>query len=431
MARLCLLFAAGGALVAAALTPAGRAAADALTVLHSFTGKDGAEPLGGVIFDADSNLYGTTNAGGAKNFGAVYKLTPNGQKSVLHSFSLCPGSGKCVEGNSPQGPLAIDASSNLIGTAAAGGASGGCVGGTVFAIAPDETETILHAFCPKGGRRDGEHPRGGVVMDGSGNLYGITSDGGANGNGAVYQLLGPDYTTYNLLYSFCSQGSTACTDGALPAAGIAPAPGLAIDGSGNLYGTTSQGGRFDSGEVFELSPTGSGKYHLTVLYSFCPKGKCADGDSPTSGLLLGNDGNLYGTTTKGGTGNKFQGESAGVIFQVIPNGQNSTETVLYNFCSQQGCADGAAATGSLIMDSHNILYGAAAAGGAKNGGVVFSLAPDGAYTVLYDFCSKKKCADGQQPMAIANANGDLFGTTAKGGAKRKGTVFEIAGAANP
>jgi uncharacterized repeat protein (TIGR03803 family) len=402
-----------------------------LKVLHSFTGQDGAEPLGGVIFDGAGNLYGTTNNGGARNDGAVYQLSPNGTESVLHSFSICGASKTgCTEGNSPEGPLVMDASGNLFGTAAAGGGPGR-LAGTVFMLAPNGSETTLYAFCSKTNCIDGEHPRGGLVVDAHGNLFGVTSAGGGRGMGVVYQLTAgsPQYKQ-TVIHSFCS--SPTCTDGAFPAAGTSPAPGLIIDAAGNLYGTTSQGGAHDNGEVFELSPSDSGTYALRVLYSFCPKDDCSGGQAPNSGLLLDGAGNIYGTTARGGTGHTFQNESVGVLFRLSPHGQDFTETVLYNFCSESHCTDGALPTGSLIMDSAGVLYGTASAGGAKKAGVVFALAPNGTYAVLHDFCSDRHCADGDTPQAIVeDARGNLFGTAAKGGADKKGTVFEIAGGANP
>ena len=169
------------------------------------------------------------------------------------------------------------------------------------------------------------------------------------------------------LYRFCSQSN--CADGATPYAG------LIMDGAGNLYGTTLGNGTINQGVVFQLTPDQTGTaWTETVLYRFCSQTNCADGAYPEAGLIMDEAGNLYGTTYYGGIG------GSGVVFRLTPDqtGTAWTETVLYSFCSQTDCADGATPSAGLIMDRAGNLYGTTAFGGIFAGllnghGVVFAL----------------------------------------------------------
>jgi uncharacterized repeat protein (TIGR03803 family) len=355
--------------------------------------------------DAAGNLYGTTlNGGTASGSGVVFKLAPDGTQTVLYSF--CPQS-SCADGAMPRASLLMDAPGNLYGTTFGGGAQ---LSGVVFKLAPDGTETVLYSFCPQSGCADGAQPAAGLIMDAAGNLYGTTLNGGiGSGSGVVFKLA-PDGTE-TVLYSFCSQAN--CTDGQGPQAG------LLMDAAGNLYGTTVAGGT-GFGVVFKLAPDGT----ETVLYSFCSQANCTDGFQPFAGLIMDAAGNLYGTTARGGTG-------FGVVFKLAPDG---TETVLYSFCSQANCADGAQPVAGLIMDAAGNLYGTTLSGGTSDqgvkldGGVVFALAPDGTETVLHTFCSPGgNCTDGARPGGlIMDAAGNLDGTTAQGGiAPGSGVVFAL------
>ena len=218
---------------------------------------------------------------------------------------------------------------------------------------------------------------------------------------------------YQVLYNFCSQDG--CADGAYPGSS------LIMDGAGNLYGTTYQGGFGQKGVVFKLAPDGT----ETVLYNFCSQSGCTDGANPGGGLVMDAAGNLYGTTQYGGDPSCYPGFGCGTAFKLAPDG---TETVLYNFCSQSGCTDGAEPVGGLVIDAAGTLYGTTSAGGASGGGVVFKLAPDGTETVLYNFCSQSGCADGAEPWAglVTDTAGNLYGTTVGGGDYGGGVVFMVA-----
>src|SRR5215469_2122652 len=224
------------------LTPSGTE-----TVLYSFKGgNDGADPFGGVIADKAGNLYGTTYSGGGNaGCGIVFKLAPDGTESVLHVF----GSGR--DGCNPWAGVVMDAAGNLYGTTVSGGGTGcspyGC--GTVFKIATDGTETVLHAFADV---PDGANPYSPLLMDKAGNLYGTTEYGGTNlpagSVGTVFKIA-PDGTE-SVLHAF------DYTDGSYPTAG------LIMDKAGNLFGTTAWGSII--GAVFKLAPDGT----ETVLHTF-------------------------------------------------------------------------------------------------------------------------------------------------------------------
>src|ERR1700722_17769037 len=184
--------------------------------------------------------------------------------------------------------------------------------------------------------------------------------------------------------------------------------------NGNYYGTTYYGGPKDRGVVFEVTPSGE----LTDIHNFCSRSECADGKAPWSGPVLGTDGNLYGTTTAGGTNNK----DSGTIYRITPGGELTT---LYSFCPTSPCNDGIAPM-ALMEASNGNFYGVANYG-AHNEGTIFELSKSGVFKVLYSFCLLANCADGEEPYAglMQASNGNLYGTTARGGAYGNGAVYEI------
>ena len=250
------------------------------TVLHSFTGTDGASPQAGLLRDASGNLYGTTSNGGAVYDGTVFKVDTTGAETVLHSFA---------GGNDGWGPhagLLRDAAGNLYGTTPYGGLPGS---GTVFKLDSTGAKTVLHNFFD---HPDGKSPWAGLVGDAAGELYGTTQYGGTYGKGTVFKLDKAGRGT--MLHSFSGP------DGATPSAG------LILDRAGNLYGTTYAGGASDEGTVFKLDTAGN----LTLLHAF--HGGRGDGMNPQAGLVRDAAGNLYGTTPSGGAFNK------GTVFKLSP-----------------------------------------------------------------------------------------------------------------
>jgi uncharacterized repeat protein (TIGR03803 family) len=353
--------------------------AGSFRVVHSFAGgKSGGYPEAGVIRDRAGDLYGTTYYGGTANQGALFRLARNGSETVLHSFA----GGK--DGENPVGSLVRDRAGNLYGATAGGGAEGS---GTIFRLAPDGTETILHAFS---NGNDGGSPAGGLLLEGH-TLYGAAAAGGAYGAGAVFGLTTKGSET--VLFSF-SGGSD----------GYEPVAGVIRDSAGNLYGTTYQGGANSLGTVYEIFPGGT----ETVLHSFAGG---SDGAGPEGSLVFDAAGNLYGTTEQGGA------DDAGTVFRIAPDG---TENVLYSFT---GGNDGADPACGLVRDAAGNLYGTAPLSQADGDGTVFELQTDGTLAVLHAFSG----ADGTNPTAglIADAKGNLYGTTPQGGAHGYGVVFRL------
>jgi uncharacterized repeat protein (TIGR03803 family) len=321
------------------------------SVLHSFASSpnDGANPLAGLVMDSSGNLYGTTTSGGTADWGTVFKLTSNGNgsytESVLYNFL-----GGTADGWYSRAGLLLDAHGNLYGTTQYGGSAGS---GAVFELAANGaggyTESVLHSFL---GGSDGEGPQAGLISDGNGNLYGTTDLGGSAYAGTVFKLTptGNGGYTETVLYDF----SDGADGGDLPG-------GLVMDANGILYGTTSGGGNLNGGTAFKLAANGDGGYTETVLHNF---GGGVDGVSPDAGLILDASGDLYGTTGIAGSAD------GGTVFKLTPSGDGYTESVLYSFLRSP---DGNEPEASLIIDPSGNLYGTTTAGGSTNNGVVFEI----------------------------------------------------------
>ncbi|HLY06326.1 MAG TPA: choice-of-anchor tandem repeat GloVer-containing protein [Rhizomicrobium sp.] len=396
------------AAVAAIVLPISHGLADSLTTLASFSdGTDGAMPLAPLAADSHGHLYGTTSQG-ANGAGTLFEVTPGKKLKTLYAF--CSQTG-CKDEASPHAGLILDSQGNLYGTTYGGGANSS---GTVFEATPKGVETVLYSFCSvvkNGHCGDGSAPLGGVTMDSAGNLYGTTASGGDNDFGAVFEVAfnGKKGTwTEKTLYSFCPE--SGCADGQAPAAGVI------MDKAGNLYGTTQLGGAFGQGAVFEINARHKKE---TVLYSFCAQSGCADGAEPYAGVIMDKSGNLYGTTKYGGNPNC--GNGGGTVFEL---GNKSQESVLYAFCSVEADADGSYPEAGLVADKKGNLYGTTTTGGSSSQGVVFELAGT-TETVLYSFCSTTGCPEFPTAGVIMNKAGDLFGTTSSGGTDGYGTVFEL------
>jgi len=302
------------------------------------------------------------------------------------------------DGRGPFGGVILDGAGNLYGTTTEGGnlaCSLGC--GTVFKVDTSGNETVLYSFAGTGAG-DGEYPNATLLRDTQGNLYGTTESGGAFGYGTVFKLSAAGAET--VLHSFTGTGG----DGKFPFGGVAR------DGQGNLYGTTNTGGVFGVGTVFRVDATGN----ETVLYSFTGTG--SDGKSPYAGVVRDAQGNLYGTTESGGTSN------VGTVFKVDATG---TETILYSFTVTGG--DGAEPMSGLVRDAQGNLYGTTNAGGVGVGGgngVVFKVDKTGREKVLFRFPGTG--ADGIRPHGVVrDAQGNLYGTTVFHGAFGWGTVFKL------
>jgi uncharacterized repeat protein (TIGR03803 family) len=374
----------------AVVTP--RAQAQIFSVIYNFTGgSDGGSPLAGFTIDEAGNLYGTGSYGGPGGYGVVLKVDQSGQETVLHGFT---GS---TDGADPQASLVMDPTGNLYGTTNAGGASGA---GTVFRVGRYGKETVVYSFT---GGTDGANPVGALVRDTAGNLYGTTTAGGSNGTGTVFQLVKKSGKwTEKLLYSF-GQG----TDGATPIAGVT------LDAKHNLYGTTSAGGSYGYGTVFQLKRSKSG-WKENILYNFQGGN---DGGVPYAGVIVDHAGNLYGGATGGGTG------AGGTIFELKPVKGSWIFSVLYNI-------PGWTLSGpfrNLKMDASGNLYGTTHCDGDYSAGTVYKLTRSGGtwtYTSLYVFTGAN---DGLFSFSnlVLDKQGNLYGTTAFGGSNGYGVAFKI------
>lgn len=235
----------------------------------------------------------------------------------------------------------------------------GC--GTVFKITPNGNLTTLYNFCAQSGCVDGSWPEAGLVRAIDGDLYGTTEEGGANSYGTVFKITPKGSRT--TLYSFCANAN--CSDGSTPTAALYQGT------DGDLYGTTNFGGVVFNccGTIFKTTTSGA----LTTLHTFCtqsndPPFGCPDGANPFAGFIQASDGNMYGTTTGGGT-NCVASGGCGTAFEITPSG---FLTMLYSFCNVTNCPDGNFPFATLLQATAGGLYGTTSSGGAANG-TVFSL----------------------------------------------------------
>ena len=391
------------------------------SVLYSFAGGtgDGELPQAKLIMDPYGNIFGTTPNGGKHGKGIVFELTPSGStwsEKVLYNFSGEP------DGANPNGGLVIDSAGNLYGTTTHGGiygySGGGSGYGTFFELSRVAGSWALTGIYSFEGGTDGFYPYNneGLVRDSSGNFYGTTSQGGLSGSGTAFEIIPPPtgstVWTKKILHNFADDAS----DGGLPE------NSLILDTRGNLYGTTYFGGKHGHGTVFELSPNPPNQLWLaTLLYSF--GATTTDGSGPWCSLVMSVTGNLYGTTTVGGlyhsgtifevtpgdpsielilhnfnsaqTGptNPFAGlawdlagnlygttqsggeHDHGIVFE-LPLGAPGNVTVLHSFGGTNIGDDGAEPNrGALLVDVDNNLYGTTYEGGTHNLGTVFKVTP--------------------------------------------------------
>jgi uncharacterized repeat protein (TIGR03803 family) len=329
------------------ITPTGT-----LTTLYSLNVQnpaDGCTPEG-LTEGADGNFYGTTYTCGTYGVGNVFVVSPGGTETVLHAFGS-----SSTDGVNPKSSLIQNANGSFYGTTTAGGTYDF---GTVFMLTTAGVETVLYSFGANSA--DGSYP-GRLVLGPEGNLYGITTNGGAYGKGTVFTVTPTGVES--VLYSF----GASTTDGASPNSLLL---GF-VDG--NFYGTTYSGGAYGDGSVFKITPAGV----ETILYSF--GASTSDGQSP-SDLLQASDGNLYGTTYFGGN---FGG---GTLFKLTPTG---TMTMLYasfgSFTTGSSCAGGAfnpsngASPIGITLSSDSVFYGFTTGGQCSGtiplNGAIFDLAP--------------------------------------------------------
>lgn len=324
------------------------------TTLHFFSGTDGAQPAAGLVQALGPGyLFGTTSSGdayGAGNVFFLYNTGANWLEGTIWSFGATSG-----DGLQPYCDLIKDSAGNLYGTTQLGGAY---LGGTVFELTVSGvtwTETVLHSF---GSGSDGQGPIAGLLIDGSGNLYGTTVFGGTAGNGVVFEMTqSGGVWSETILYSFGSGSDGQFPNGA-----------LIKDSKGALYGTTSSGGTSGNGTVFKLFQSG-GVWKENVLYNFAGG---SDGALPLGGLRWsGGYGALYGTTNLGGRSGCGR-PGCGTVFELTQSGGVWSETILHAFKST---GDGIGPAGQVILDKSGNLYGTTTTGGTYDRGTVWEITP--------------------------------------------------------
>jgi len=334
------------------LSPAGKE-----TVLYEFKGQangDGASPHGRLAFDADGEIYGTTQTGGTNGTGTVYRLSPKRgggwTEKVIYNFSATG-----ADGNSPSAGMTIAPDGTMYSTTPDGGAFSG---GVIFSLKKTSKgwkQTVIHSinFPSEGG-----FPYEGLMRDAAGNLYGVAPAGGAGQQGVVYRLSHTKQGWVDtVLYSFTGQNG----DGS----GLYWID-LISDTSGNIYGATSFGGTNGTGTVWELVYSKTKKsYSESILYEFGASGS-GDGNNPYGGLVMDNKGNLYGTALYGGSSN------LGAFYKLTKQGKTWKESVLHTFA---GGNDGNQPTGNPYMDAKGRLYGMTQSGGTSNLGIVYRITP--------------------------------------------------------
>jgi uncharacterized repeat protein (TIGR03803 family) len=328
------------------ITPAGD-----YTLLYTFGSapNDGYGPHG-LVQGADGNFYGLTGAGGTANLGTVYKITPTGQETILHSF----GDGSVQnDGVNPSACLIKGSDGNFYGTTIIGGSANL---GTVFKITPTGQVTILHSFGDGSVQNDGTIPWCTLVQGTDGNFYGMTGGGGPTGTGSPYGI----GTVFKITPAGHETVLHSFGDGSVQNDGAAPSGGLVQGTDGNFYGTTYFGGATDDGTAFKITPDGQ----ETILHSFGDGTVPQDGANPSAGLIQSWDGNFYGTTAAGGL------YSTGTAFRITPGGQVE---ILYSFNDGTVNNDEYWVTIGLMQASDGNFYGLTGAGGANGDGTVFKL----------------------------------------------------------
>jgi uncharacterized repeat protein (TIGR03803 family) len=373
-----------------------RAQTGTLTTLYRFTyNSDGAYPVAGLIQARDGNFYGATTQGGTYPGGAtgygqgtLFKITPQGQLTVLHTFGYYNSSNPTLsDGDTPMAGLVQGKDGNFYGTTYGGGVNDR---GTVFKMTPAGAVTLIHSFT---GGPDGANPQCTLVPDSSGTLYGTTQTGGQNSKGVVFKIKTDG--EYTVLHAFSGYNS------AMPALsdGDSPYSGLTLGADGNFYGTTVAGGQYNAGAVYRVTPQGA----LTLLSSFAA-GSYANGTP----LALGNDGNFYGTVesefyriTPSGTFTDLLNATGSVIFDTLP-------------CSQAG----------LIQAGDGNFYGTLEFGGLYGSGAVYRVTPNGVFTVIYAFTGSTDSYSPYGPL-VQGSDGDFYGTTLGGAETDYGTIFRI------
>lgn len=402
-----------------------------LTVLKHFNAlTDGANPYGSLTLGKDGNFYGLTSSGGTNSYGTIFKLTAAGTFTVLRHL------GYATDGANPQGTLALATDGTLFGITRRGGSTGY---GTIFKITTTGTFTVIRHL---NNSTDGGSCYGSLASSTDGNFYGLTSTGGTNNNGTIFKVTPTGTLTVlrhlksttdgssntnslvsasdGFLYGVCYYGGTNglgtifkisktgtftvlrhlnhTTDGS------GPRGSLIVGSDGNLYGTNSGGGANGGGTIFKITKTGT----YTVLRSLAV---ATDGGKPAGELFKGTDGAYYGMNTTGGT------SLYGTIFKITASGTYSILTRLNGGLTGNNPAE------SVVQASNHTIYGTTQYGGVNDQGTIFKIC-GGVYSVLYSFTSGTTGGHPKGSLVIAS-DGNIYGTCSVGGSSNAGTIFKI------
>ena len=381
-------------------------------VLHQFgaldagarTNSDGAKPLSGLAQGWDGSFYGATEVGGANGNGTIFKISPAGAFTLLHTFTAFT-SGTNGDGAYPEGTLRPGPDGGLYGTTSGGGQFGNY--GTVFKLTTNGVLLTLHTF----NYSDGENPAAPLVLAHDGNFYGAAVLGGANANGTLFEIspAGDFQTLYDFSFA-ASDASNVYTnaDGSRPY-------GITQGRDGNFYGTTAFGGTNGNGTVFQFTTNGV----FNLLHTFSAQagnGSNNDGAAPQAPLTQGPDGAFYGTAPYGGT------NAQGTVFRITTGGVFSTLRSLDYF------NDGGVSYAPLMLNNGQ-FYGTAAVSGT-GGGTIFLITTNGALSALYSFSQpdgNSQNSDGAYPDSglTLGRDGSLYGVTSSGGTNGTGTIFQL------
>jgi len=368
------------------------------------SGTNGAYPESNLTLGPDGNFYGTTESGGARTNGTIFKVTINGSMTTLINFNG-------TNGANPLAALTLGPDGYFYGTTEYGGSNigiasldAGLGGGTVFRMTTNGILTTLANFAAT----NGTNPRAGLTWGPDGNLYGTTANGGPNG------------LPYGTLFRVTTGGALTTLTNFNNSNGANPYAGLTLGPAGNFYGTTQSGGPNSSGTVYKLTTDGTNGI-LTTLHAFGTN----NGIAPEASLTLGPDGNFYGTTMQsyytlftifpGFTINLPSGN--GTIFQITTNG---VWTMLVDFDNYNA---GIYPNARLTLGADGNFYGAASSGGDNSIGTVFEVTTNGTLTTLVNFNN----TNGAYPIGGLSFGPDnnLYGTASSGGIGGNGTVFEL------
>ena len=383
-----------------------------LTVMVHFSGASGAargrRPQAELVDDGTGVLWGTTFLGGAGNFGdgfgTVFRFNPLNQDfTSIVEFS---GTGGFAKGSFPLTGLERDSGGQLWGTTAAGGVGGH---GTIFKVNPvDLVFTSVFDFTGVSGERRGRSPEGTLVSDGSGILWGTTSEGGANGQGSLFSV----NTATSAMTTWLDFTGSA---GVFP--GSRPAAALRSGGAGIWWGTTSAGGAGGFGTIFRYTVEGG---EFSSVAQFTGEGGAVPGRLPKVSLVPDGTGSFWGTTNGGGARNY------GTIFKIDSN--TLTFSNLVQFTGVDGLMPGSTPSGALVMDQAGSFRGVTTDGGRSRLGTLYTIKPTtGAFRSTLNFVKTQGASAASNPGTglIAGPDGLLWGSSENGGEANAGTLFTV------